>query len=59
MAVIDYYDGSTFDLWVLNPNQLVIVPQLKGSIPAIKRLINHIFDTYAEGTIRNYTGAGI
>jgi hypothetical protein len=59
MAVIDYYDGSTFDLWVLNPNQLVIVPQLKGSIHAIKRLINHIFDTYAEGTIRNYTGAGI
>jgi hypothetical protein len=59
MAVIDYFDGSTFDLWVLNPSQLVIVPQLKGSIPAIKRLINHIFDAYAEGRITNYAGAGI
>lgn len=54
MVVIDYFDGSSFDLWVLNPNQLVIVPQMKGSIPAIKRLINHVFDTYAEGEIKDY-----
>lgn len=57
MSVIDYYDGSTFDLWVLNSNQLVIVPQMKGSIPAIKRLVNHVFDTYAEGEIKDYAEA--
>ncbi len=57
MSVIDYYDGSTFDLWVLNSNQLVIVPQMKGSIPAIKRLVNHVFDTYAEGEIEDYAEA--
>jgi hypothetical protein len=55
MCVIDYFDGSTFDLWVLRPNELVIVPQLQGSYPAIKRLINHIFDAYAEGDIRDYS----
>jgi len=55
MSVIDYFDGSTFDLWVLNSNQLIIVPQMKGTITAIKRLINHVFDTYAEGEIRDYT----
>ena len=54
ISVGDYYDGSTFDLWVLSTNRLVIVPQMKGSIPAIKRLINHIFDTYAEGKILDY-----
>ena len=54
MVIIDYFDGSTFDLWVLNPNQMVIVPQMKCSIPAIKRLINHMFDTYAEGEIKDY-----
>lgn len=59
MSVIDYFDGSTFDLWVLSSNQLVIVPQLKGSIPAIKRLINHIFDTYAEGEIMDYNKEGM
>jgi hypothetical protein len=54
LSVIDYFDGSTFDLWVLNSSHLVIVPQMKGSISSIKRLINHIFDTYAEGDIKDY-----
>ena len=54
LTVIDYYDGSTFDLWVLSAHQLIIVPQMKGSIAAIKRLINHIYDTYAEGDIKDY-----
>ncbi len=57
LSVIDYHDGSTFDIWVLNENQMVIVPQMKGSIPAIKRLINHVFDTYAEGEINDYEEA--
>lgn len=54
LSIIDYFDGSTFDLWVLKSNQLVIVPQMKGTILSIKRLINHIFDTYAEGRIKDY-----
>jgi len=54
MSVLDYYDGSTFDVWVLSEDHLVIVPQMKATVAAIKRLINHIFDTYAEGEIRDY-----
>lgn len=54
LSVIDYFDGSTFDLWVLNSSQLFIVPQMKGSVFSIKRLINHIFDTFAEGDIKDY-----
>ena len=55
LSVIDYLDGSTFDLWVLKSNELVIAPQLCGSYGAIKRLINHVFDTYAEGDIKEYS----
>lgn len=55
LSVIDYLDGSTFDLWVLKSNELVIAPQLRGSYGAIKRLINHVFDTYAEGDIKEYS----
>lgn len=55
LSIIDYLDGSTFDLWVLRANELVIAPQLRGSYAAIKRLINHVFDTYAEGDIREYS----
>jgi hypothetical protein len=57
LTVIDYVDGSTFDVWVLNERNLVVVPQMKGSVGGIKRLINHIFDTYAEGEVRDYGGA--
>lgn len=54
LSVLDYFDGSAFDLWVLDRRQLIIVPQLKASIAAIKRLINHIFDDYAEGRLLDY-----
>ena len=54
LSILDYYDGSAFDLWVLDRQRLIIVPQLKASIPAIKRLINHVFDDYAEGRLLDY-----
>lgn len=54
MSVIDYIDGSNMDIWVLSENQIIIVPQMKGTIAGIKRLVNHIFDTFAEGEVNNY-----
>jgi hypothetical protein len=54
MNIIDYIDGSNFDLWVTDVDKIFIVPQMRGTVPAIKRLINHIFDTYAEGKIRDF-----
>jgi hypothetical protein len=57
LAVIDYFDGSTFDVWVLDPNSIIVVPQMYGSVGAIKRLVNHVFDTYAEGEVSEYAGA--
>ena len=55
LGVIDYMDGSAFDLWVLDSRELIIVPQMHGSVGSIKRLINHVFDTYAEGEVADYT----
>jgi hypothetical protein len=57
LTVIDYFDGSNFDLWMVSPDIIAIVPQMKGSIAAIKRLVNHIFDTFAEGKIIDYSEA--
>jgi len=56
LCVSDYYDGSVFDVWVLSPREVTIVPQMKGTYQAIERLIHHIFDTYAEGHIKEYEG---
>jgi hypothetical protein len=58
LSVIDYLDGSTFDLWVLNPRELIIVPQLKGTVSSIRRLVSHVFDNYAEGYIEDFQAVG-
>ena len=55
LGVIDYMDGSAFDLWVLDSRELIIVPQMHGSVGSIKRLVNHVFDTFAEGEVADYT----
>jgi hypothetical protein len=52
LSIVDYIDGSTFDLWVVNPREMTIVPQMKATVPGIRRLINHIFESYAEGQVR-------
>jgi len=56
LSILDYDDGSAFDLWVLDECRIILVPQLKASVAAIKRLINHIFDDYAEGSLSSYQG---
>ena len=55
LGLLDYFDGSTFDIWVLSPKRIIIAPQIKASIQAIRRIINHIFDTFAEGKILDYS----
>jgi len=56
LSILDYYDGSLFDVWVLSGSEVCIVPQMKGSVAASKRLVRHIFDEYAEGRLREYSG---
>jgi len=58
LSILDYKDGSVFDIWVLSPDVITIVPQMKGTVAAIKRVINYIFDSYAEGQIREYSTPG-
>ena len=54
LSVFDYYDGSSFNIWVLSTDRIIIVPQLKASFQSVKRLVNHIFDCYCEGDIEDY-----
>jgi hypothetical protein len=54
LSLFDYFDGSSFDIWILSSEKIIIVPQLKASFQSIKRLLNHIFDNYGEGKIQDY-----
>lgn len=58
LAVIDYSDGSTFDIWVLNPSEIVVIPQFRSTTAAVKKVISCIFENYAEGTIRDRPRVG-
>ncbi|MGI0015975.1 MAG: hypothetical protein ACREBU_21350, partial [Nitrososphaera sp.] len=54
LSLVDYLDGSAFELWVFSADKITIVPQLRASEASISRLMNHIFETFREGIIREY-----
>lgn len=51
VALVDNRDFSAADVWVLSENSILIVPQLRASHAALKRLVNHIFENFAEGRV--------
>ncbi len=66
LSIMDYIDGSSYDLWVVDSKQILLVPQLNSTIASLKRIVNHIYDYYAEGRnpksriqqINEYSSAG-
>jgi hypothetical protein len=51
VSVVDNYDNSSADVWVLTKSEVLIVPQIKTSDAALERLVNHIFENFREGII--------
>ena len=57
-ALVDSRDFSTADVWVLSTTEVLVVPQLRASEAALRRIVNHIFEEFAEGTISDQTPNG-
>ncbi len=53
-SVADFLDGSSFDVWVLSPTKVVIIPQAKSSVQGFERLISHIFSNFGEGRVNEF-----
>jgi hypothetical protein len=51
VSMLDNYDYSAADVWVLNRNEVLIVPQIRTSEAALKRIISHIFENFREGIL--------
>jgi hypothetical protein len=47
----DGFDNSGTDVWVLKDDQVLLIPQLRASEAALKRLVNYIFEEWREGQI--------
>ena len=54
LSLVDYMDGSSYGIWVVTSDRLVIVPQIKATGPSLKRLVNHIFECMGEGRVERY-----
>lgn len=51
MSLIDYLDGSSYDLWILSNNEIIIVPQLRNTFNSLSRLTEFIFEKFQEGEL--------
>jgi len=54
-SVADFLDGSSFEVWILSPKRVLLVPQAKSTAQAFERFISHIFNEFREGIIREYS----
>ncbi|TKJ30855.1 hypothetical protein CEE39_07800 [bacterium (candidate division B38) B3_B38] len=51
LSLSDHRDGSSYDLWVVSPKRILIIPQIKSSEGSLSRLIQHIFEEFREGSV--------
>lgn len=53
-SLVDYRDGSSYDLWILALNRIIIIPRFEASIGSMSRLVNHIFERIGDGTVEKF-----
>ena len=56
-SLVDCIDYSSFDVWATSTNRITIVPQLRATHAAVARLVNHIFERFAEGRVEEHQEA--
>lgn len=54
ISLLDYLDGSSYDLWVTSSDRLVIIPQFSASTASMARLVNHVYERIHEGEVEEY-----
>jgi len=55
-SIADFIDGSSFEIWIVSENKILLIPQTKSSPQAFERLISYIFHGFNEGKISEYKG---
>jgi len=55
LSMVDYIDGSSYDIWVLSSDKIVIVPQIRSTFNSLSRLCEHILKKFQEGNIMELT----
>lgn len=53
-SLIDYADGSNFDIWVTRQDGILIMPKRKGTHRSMQRVCDRICDQFEEGDVRDF-----
>ena len=56
IALVDYGDCSSYDIWVLADDRIGIIPSFFASDASMSRLVNHMMETFGDATIERYDG---
>jgi hypothetical protein len=55
-SVVDYQDGSSYDIWVTTDTGILIIPKRRASAASMERLCDHICDEFEEGNVKEFVG---
>lgn len=56
-TVTDRYDGSSFEVWSVTGNSIILIPRLRATEAATGRLVHYLATEFAEGDVRDYGDA--
>lgn len=51
LQLSDRFDGSSFELWAVTSDEILVVPRLRATEGAVERLVHYIYDEFREGEI--------
>jgi hypothetical protein len=53
-SLVDYADGSSYELWVTGPSAILVVPKSKATTDSIERVCDYICDEFQEGDVQEF-----
>lgn len=51
MSLLDYRDGSSFEILVHEPDKIMILPQIRASSISLEHIVSHIAERFNEGEV--------
>lgn len=51
-VVVDYRDGSTYEVLVLEPTSIIVIPQGRSTIASLQKFYRAVFSKFAEGVLK-------
>jgi hypothetical protein len=53
-SVVDFTDGSSYEVWVLSENRIIVTPQFRATVSSIGRVCDHILSSFEEGDVKDF-----